>query len=314
MTTLFLCLLLWQPETQLRLGDSLRIEEHHDAFLQRPSSVRMSDNATVVLDTKQNQFWAVSPEGHVTKVFGGKGEAPGQISGKVVSWFIKDQQIHAIHGAGHRQEVFQLNGTLVASKKLSTKGTPLFPLGDNGWIGAGDNPKDAVILKQDSKQNFALFPSDQQKNLAQIQAANFGSWLFLANSHGNTNTVFWGIVDLKHGKLHKQGSFQTICTSDPEKFPPLPPGAEFFAITVGGMAAGYDNHLYLTESGMQSLKHPSQGRTNIVRRIDQHGNTEVVRIYSGDISFTQLIPIRQDWWLGTATSEGQIIIFEALPL
>lgn len=314
MTTLFLYLLLWQPETALRMGEALRIEAHQDTFLQRPSSVRMADNAYVVLDSKQNQFWVVGPEGQVQTVFGGKGEAPGQISGKMASWFIQNDQIHAIHSSGHRHEMFKLDGTLVASKKLATNGTPLFPLNENDWIGASDNPKDAVVLKQNTKQALTLFPTDAQKHLSQIQATNAGSWLLLANTHGNTNTVYWGMLDLKQGKLHKQGAFQTIRASDPEKFPPLPPGAEFYAVTLGGMAAGYDHHFYLTESGMQTMKHPSHGRTNVVRRIDQGGTIQVFRIYSGEINFTQLIPIREDWWLGTSTSEGQIILFEALPL
>lgn len=314
MTILFLYLLLWQPETQLRMGESLRIEQHQDVFLQRPSSVRLGRQNYVVLDSKQNQFWVISPEGQVAKVFGGKGEAPGQIAGKIVSWFIQNDQIHAIHGGGHRLEIFQMDGTFVTSKKLSTHGTSLFPLGQNGWIAFTDNPKDAVVLKQNTKKTLSLIPSEAQKNLSEIRAAAFGSWLFLANTHGNTNTVYWGVVDLENAKLHRQGSFQTIRSSDPEKFPPLPPNAKLFAINLSGMGAGYDNNLYLTESGMQPLIHPSLGRTNVVRRFNQHGNRMVFRIYSGDINFTQLIPIREGWWLGTSATEGQITLFEAVPL
>lgn len=306
-------LLLWQPPTELYMDNILRINNHADTQVKRPGWIRLANNAVVIHDHTDDVFWVLDLNGVVKQVFGGRGDDPGQLAFPMVNWFIQDEEIHVIHKDGQRYEVFTLDGKLLASEPVSQPGQPLFPMKNGAWVTSSENPKnpnlertkDAFLVSGAGEQALDLIPSMEQKNLARLGAVNNGDWLLLATTRGNTNRIYWSLVDLQHGAVHKRGSFETVLKTtsfffDEQRNRELP---RYF-MTVGGFGAGHDGFFYLTELGPWPPEHPRHGLANIVHRMDHEGNSSVVTLFSGDLHLRQLLPLGGDRWVATAIMEG----------
>ncbi len=314
MSAVCLLMLLWQPQAEMVMDNILRIESHAGTPVRRPGWIRLAKNSVVIYDHSSRTFWVFDLNGVVKQVFGGKGDGPGQIGFPMVSWFIQDDEIHAIHKNGRRHEVFALDGKLLASEPVSQQGQPLFRMKSGDWVTSNEDPKnpnvndtkDAFIVRETTMQALALIPPMEQKNLGRLGAVNNGEWLLLATMRGNTNRIYWGLLDLQKGTMHERGSFETILQTplyffEEQRNRGLLP--RYFS-TVGGLGAGYDGFFYLTELGPWPPEHSRYGLTNIVHRLDHQGNRSTMTLYSGDIHIRQLLPLRGNRWVATALLEG----------
>lgn len=314
MLVFVLTTLLWQPETALHIGQTLRIEQHEGIALKHPGWIQLAQQAAVVHDSEDDHFWVLSLEGKVQRVFGGNGDGPGQIAGDVVSWFIEDEAIHVIHADGRRHTVFGLDGRLQSSATLAVRGRPLCRLNATTWITQTEFPRDALRVSDGAEQALGLIPDDAPEGVGGLRAVLYDRWLLLATTQGNSNTIYWGVFDRHDAVLHRKGSFPTLRTTPTGMFSNENTRMFIYAKTIGGMATGHDGRFYLTEMSLHSLKHPRFGYTNIVRRLDHDGTMHTFRIYGDAIWFTQLVPVGGNCWLGTSASDGVIALFEPQPL
>ncbi|CAM2010008.1 hypothetical protein [Acanthopleuribacter pedis] len=189
------------PDRIFVIGETVKDLEviSDDTRLGMISHVASHKNRIVFMDEEQLNLWFIHLGTGEMRVFGRKGEGPGELSNKTRCLWIRDDRIHVTHRQGFRWDRFTFDGGLSATEAIPGSGELWF----SGPSAKVLRDKGSFLIQSESGTvRTPGFPGAQFG--VNAKGVVLGRFFMAATTTANDDTISYKIFNTKDGVLHSE--------------------------------------------------------------------------------------------------------------
>lgn len=312
---MFLILVLAMSDPAIFLGDPMQSFslETADAYFDGVEKAALHQEMLVLMDSQNLHLWTLNLETGKVASYTGRGSGPGEVSTRIVGMYPFQTEIHVLHAAGVRKEVFNYDGALISSKRQPE---PTFYQQDDLTV----YRKDGAFVVDVAGEQVDVTPAFDKKVYGYAyESAVYESLLMLATGTTNNDTFLLHVIDVENGRVQDSITVDKVLR-DHEPGLPTEISKEFerrgrspkffYARCISPIVAhpkwGFFFHEYTLH------KDQSPGVSVVYQYHPQYDGLRRLRVkHTAYDRLELLFPYQGQTWLGYDSLADQVLVFEA---